>query len=126
MTILAVDYGDRYIGTALAQTSLAEGLMVVNTNEGVVRIVGMCRKYAVEKIIIGMPVGRLKRNVLSFGKSLGNATGLPVLYWDETLSSKGAQQNLILGNSSRKRRKEKEHQVAAALMLQSYLDDQAN
>ena len=59
-----------------------------------------------------------------FGRRLEKLTGVKVVYWDERLSTVAAQRVLIEADLSRRKRKTKIDQVAAAIILQNFLDSQ--
>ncbi len=121
MKILAIDYGEKKIGLAQSEGQYASGIGVVDTAESLVRLVRICTQNSIEKIVIGLPEGNLREQVLNYGEKLKSRLKLEIQYWDETLSSQKARQNLNF--LSRKSRKQKEHQTAAAVILQSYLDE---
>lgn len=85
------------------------------------------KEFDVEKIVLGLPkhmtgeVGVRGNISLDFKKEI-EMHGFEVILWDERLSSKSATQALIQGNVSRKNRKKIVDQVAAVIILQSYLN----
>jgi len=122
MHVLGIDYGEKMVGVAISDGTYAQDLDSFATNEAIDRIVLQCQQYLIEQIVIGEGTGRLSQTIDSFGKKLAGLTKLPIIYWDETLTTARAQAVLLTNRSTRKRRRTKEHQVAAALILQSYLD----
>ena len=86
--------------------------------------------YAVGRFVIGLPLnmdgseGPRAEATRKFGVALGEKTGLPVLYWDERLTTVAAQRALLEGDVSRRKRKEVVDQVAAVLILQGWLEAQ--
>jgi putative Holliday junction resolvase len=84
----------------------------------------------VEKIVIGYPIrldgteGIQCEKVGKFASVLESAFSLPVIKWDETLSTKEAEEILIRANIARNRRKNIVDKLAASLILQGYLDAQ--
>lgn len=123
MKVLGIDYGLKKIGMALAEAGLAEPLSVVNNQVSVInKITKICQNYSIEKIVVGLPEGKIATKAKEFGKKLSSSTSLPVVFQDETLTSKEAIAKMIEGGRGRKRRKEREDAVAAAIILQSYLD----
>ncbi len=86
--------------------------------------------YAVGRFVIGLPLnmdgseGTRAEATRKFGVALGEKTGLPVLYWDERLTTVAAQRALLEGDVSRRKRKEVVDQVAAVLILQGWLEAQ--
>ena len=120
MRLLGVDYGLRRIGLAISEGVLAEPLGVVHSLEEVVRL---AKLQDVEKIIIGLPTPHNEK-IASFGARLGELTGSPVEYWDETLSTVTAHKNRQATGTGSKKRKSSIDDHAAAVILQSYLDVQ--
>jgi putative Holliday junction resolvase len=82
----------------------------------------------VESIVVGLPrnmngsYGPAAEKVQEFVRALKEQVNLPVRTWDERLTSVQANRLLIEGNVRRDKRKHKVDQMAAALLLQSYLD----
>lgn len=125
MRILGIDYGLRKIGLAISEGILAEPLSVVSNKLSVInKISEICQKHKVEKIIIGMPEGKIVKKVRGFGQKVAELTGLPVSYQDESLTSKEATAKMIEAGKKRKDRRRLEDAIAAAIILQAYLDSQ--
>src|SRR5690242_15628834 len=88
----------------------------------------LVREEEVERIVIGLPLhtsgreGRLVALTRSFGDWLAGVTGLPVFYFDERYTTVEAEQRLIDAGLKRHKRKALRDQLAAQIMLQSYLD----
>jgi putative Holliday junction resolvase len=84
--------------------------------------------FGVGGIVIGLPLnmdgseGPRAQSARAYARNLGAATGLPVLLWDERLSTVAAERALIAADTSRKRRAEMIDKVAAAYILQGALD----
>jgi putative Holliday junction resolvase len=82
-------------------------------------------------VILGMPfrldgsIGPAAQQVEQFKMCLEGALTVPVIPWDERLTSKSAEDMLIEANVSRKKRKGAVDRVAAAILLQSYLESLA-
>lgn len=85
--------------------------------------------YEVEEIVIGMPLmmngkkGMLADEVIHFVALLKELLTIPIVTWDERLSSVQADRSLREGNFSRKKRSKMVDGVAATIILQSYLDN---
>lgn len=122
MNTLGIDYGERQVGVALSSGMLTEGIAEYATGEAVVRIAALCKKYEVARIVVGISQGRLKEKIEQFGENLSKISQIPVIYFDETLTTQVAQNLLITSNLSAKKRKKKEHRTAAAILLQNYID----
>src|ERR1051326_4476229 len=92
------------------------------------RLKDLLREKEVELILVGMPrnmdgsYGPASLKVQDFVAALGRALTIPIKTWDERLTSVQANRLLIQGNVRRDKRKQKVDQMAAAILLQSYLD----
>jgi putative Holliday junction resolvase len=86
----------------------------------------------VSEMVLGLPLdlsgkeGDAARRVRDLGAKLTAYLQRPVHYWDERFSTAAAERSLIEGNMRRKQRKQVINHVAAALILQSYLDYRNN
>ena len=132
--ILALDVGDRRIGIALSdETQLIATPHSVYTRVGwgpdVKHIQKLYNDSKAVLVVCGLPrnmdgsVGFQTEKVQSFAEQLTKA-GLPVVFQDERLSTVSAHQALIEGGMRRDDRKGTVDKVAAAVILQSYLDAQ--
>ena len=98
------------------------------TQEAEVAIAELCEELGVDTIVIGLPLaldgreGPSAQAAREFGALVEEATGATVRYHDERFTSVTAEHALISGGVKRKKRKQKRDQVAAAVMLQGYLD----
>ena len=125
MKLLAIDFGLRKIGLAMTEGDLAEPLMVISHQPRVVKtLVKICQDYGIQKVIMGMPEGEMARKVRSFSEELARESKLPVIYQDETLTTREAIAKMVAAGKRKKYRREKEDAFVAALILQKYLDRQ--
>jgi putative Holliday junction resolvase len=123
--ILGVDHGTKRIGLALSDETgtIAQSVGYVTSLTEVLKVAS-----GAGKIIVGIPrrldgtSSEQTERTLRFIEQLKAVTTLPVIEWDERLTTKQAERVLIEGNVRRKDRREKIDQLAAQLMLQSYLD----
>ena len=122
MTILGIDYGRKKIGLALSEGILAEPLTVVRKERSVSRIKEICKNQGVTKIVMGLPDSGLVEEIKLFAQKLSGMTGLTVTFQDEVLTSQSAVVKMIEAGRNRKFRRQKEDAVAAALILESYLE----
>lgn len=126
MKILGIDYGRSKMGLAVGETEtgLVEPITVLriaNFQIFKLRIEKIVREHAVRKIVVGVPGGKMEKEIRRFGEQLQKQTGLPVEYFDETLTSQDARKLLIEIKRKRKFRREMEDAFAAAIMLEFYL-----
>lgn len=137
MRIMALDIGDKAIGIAISDAMLLipQGkptLKRAGMDADIERLRHLAAENEVHKIIVGEPLhmdGRpspQSRKTAKFARKLQQATQIPVVLWDERLTSFAAEQHLEeLGLGWRKRR-EHVDKMAAMLILQSYLDEHRN
>ena len=91
-------------------------------------IAGIISQFEIEIIVVGLPknmdgtLGRQAEIVLKWMKALTDKIPIPVVTWDERLSTVGASKVLLEADLSRKKRKKVIDKVAAVLILQGYLD----
>ncbi|MEG6522496.1 Holliday junction resolvase RuvX [Desulfotomaculum sp. 1211_IL3151] len=133
MRIMGLDVGDKTIGVALSDPLgwTAQGLEVIRRNtleKDINRLCQIIDEYAVEKILVGMPknmnatIGPQGEKVLAFIEDLKENIDLPIKTWDERLSTVAAERMLIQADVSRSKRKKVIDKMAAAVILQGYLD----
>jgi len=133
MRILGLDLGARRIGIAISDELCftAHGLDVIerkNNGEDINKIGEIVSKYNVKKIVVGLPknmdgsLGSSGQAVKTYAKKLHTSLGVDVDFWDERLTTVAAERTLIEADLSRKKRKKVIDKMAAALILQSYLD----
>jgi len=91
-------------------------------------VAAIAREEGVGELVVGLPLhldgseGASARRARRFAELLGEATGLPVVMWDERLTTAQADRALSEAGVRGKARRKVVDRVAAALMLQSYLD----
>lgn len=131
--ILALDPGTKRIGVALSDEMgwIAQPLETFERRSimaDLTHIQQLVHAHAVDRVILGMPfrldgsVGPAAEQVEQFKVMLEGALTVPVIPWDERLTSKSAEAILIEANVSRRKRKGAVDRVAAAILLQSYLE----
>lgn len=134
MRYLAIDYGMKRTGLAVCDTgeTIASPLAVVHGRKDLIqRIQRVVASEGVEAIVLGLPLnmdgteGPQARLVHAFGKELGRQLGIPVHFQDERLSSFEAEQRLQEMDLSRAKKKERLDALAAADILQNFLDQRA-
>ena len=133
MRILALDHGTRRIGVAVsdATRTIATPLEYIPAEPFagfLERLKKLIAEQEVELLLIGMPrnmdgsYGPAAQKVEVFVAALKSAITTPIRLWDERLTSAQANRLLIQGGVRRDQRKEKVDKMAAAILLQSYLD----
>lgn len=133
MRILALDHGTKRIGVAVSDETKTIALpMEYILTEPFAAFLDRLKKILIEKeidlILIGQPrnmdgsYGPAAQKVEAFVAVLNSAITVPIKMWDERLTSTMANRALIMGGVRRDKRKEKVDKMAAAILLQSYLD----
>jgi putative Holliday junction resolvase len=132
---LALDVGSKRIGIAVSDELglTAQPVLTLerrrNAREDLRSIARLCRRYAVVGIVVGNPLtlsGELSvqtTKVQAFAAELGELTGLPIQLWDERLTTYEAHQLLYESGRARQDHRRVVDQVAATLILQSFLDE---
>jgi len=131
--ILALDVGEKRIGLAVSDPLgiTAQGISVLtrqNREADLARLREVAQEYHVQEILVGLPrhmdgrPGKQADAVLELARSLGDSLGIPVTPLDERLTTMEAERVLIEADLSRRRRRRVVDQVAAVLILQSYLE----
>ena len=130
--ILGLDPGERRTGVAVSDptgTIASPHGFVVADEDQIQSVVGLMREFGATRVVIGLPFaldgseGPSARRSRSLGSALVDA-GVEVEYWDERFTTKTAEAALIESGMRRKNRKSRRDQVAAAIMLQGFLDAQ--
>jgi len=120
--LIGVDCGDRKTGIAISFGSLAQPFAVVRSDKAVKRIKSLIEKEKVDAVIVGISENVQAENAKRFGESLSRYVKIPILFWDETLTTQEAQKLSLEAGIKRSKRKNLEDAYAAALLLQSFLD----
>ena len=136
MRLLGLDLGERRIGIAISDplgiTAQAHSVLQRqgSLKEDLLELQRIIREKEVTQIVLGFPKnmngteGPMAEKTKLFGAKLEQVTGIKVVYWDERLSTASAQRMLIEADLSRRKRKMKVDQVAAAIILQNFMDFQ--
>ena len=136
MRILGLDFGTKTTGVAVSDPFgwTAQGLEIIRRQEDEQlkatfnRIATLCEEYKVEKIVLGLPknmnntIGERGEKTLVFKDKLEAKLKIPVVTWDERLSTVAAERVLLEADVSRKKRKNVIDKLAATIILQNYLD----
>lgn len=134
--IMGLDFGSKTVGVAVSDPLgiTAQGIEIVRrTSENklrktLARIEELVTEYEVTKIVLGFPknmnntIGERAEKSLAFKEMLERRTGLPVVMWDERLTTVAANRTLIEGGVRRENRKDYVDMLAAVYILQGYLD----
>ena len=138
--MLGLDYGTKTVGAAVSDPLMftAQGLEIIRRKEEnklrqtLARIEEIISEYQVTEIVLGYPknmnntVGERAEKSLEFKEMLERRTGLPVIMWDERLTTMAADRTLEETGVHKEDRKQYLDQVAAVFILQGYLDAAAH
>ncbi len=131
--LLGLDIGSRRIGVAVSDElgTIASPVGMIDQRKDVAaQLRQLIATYSPAKLVVGLPVGLSGREgpqaaeVRGMAEELAEIAGLPLEYWDERLTTSIAEQTLISQGTRRDKRKDRVDAVAAAVILQGYLDNQ--
>ena len=133
MRIMALDVGEVTLGVAISdELGITAQPITTLDRRGIKHdlraIVELVARHEVGSIVVGLPlrlsgiVGTSATSVLEFAQRVRARVNLPVITWDERYSTMQAERVLLEGDVSRRKRREVINQIAAAIILQSYLD----
>jgi putative holliday junction resolvase len=131
--LLGLDLGTKTIGLALSDVTRTiatplETIKRVKFTPDVARLLDIARDHAVTGLVLGLPVnldgteGPRAQATRAFARNVNKLSPLPILLWDERLSTAAAERTLLEADTSRRRRAEVIDKMAAAIILQGALD----
>ena len=140
MRIMGLDFGSKTVGVAISDATftIAQPLEIIRRKEAnklrqtLARIEELIVEYEVEEIVLGLPLnmndseGERVALTREFQEKLERRTGLPVYTWDERLTTVEADNAMMEAGIRRENRKEYVDKIAAALILQGYLENRKN
>ena len=133
---MGLDYGSKTVGVAISDSLgiTAQGIETIERKEEnklrqtLARIEALVKEYEVEKIVLGFTknmnntLGERAEKSLEFKEKLERRAGIPVIMWDERLTTVEAERTLIESKVRRENRKKYVDKIAAVFILQGYLD----
>ena len=133
---MGLDFGSRTVGVAVSDPLFltAQGVEIIRRKspnklrQTLARIEELITEYEVDRIVLGYPKnmnnteGERCEKTQEFRQMLERRTGLPVILWDERLTTVLADQAMMEGGIRRENRKEYVDKLAAVFILQNYLD----
>lgn len=136
MRIMGLDFGSRTVGVAISDPLgyTAQGIEIIRREREnklrrtLARIEELIQEYQVESIVLGFPknmnntIGDRAEKSLEFQETLKKRTGLPVVMWDERLTTVEANRTMMESGIRRENRGEYVDELAAMFILQGYLD----
>ena len=135
MRIMGLDFGSKTVGVAVSDPLgiTAQGVEIVRRKspnklrQTLARIEELVREYDVEELVLGFPKnmngteGERCEKTKEFKELLEKRTGLPVVLWDERLTTVAADRAMMEAGLGRLERKEHVDEIAAVLILQGYM-----
>lgn len=139
MRIMGLDFGSKTVGVAVSDALLltAQGVEIVHRQspnklrQTLARMEALIAEYEVDRIVLGYPKnmnnteGERCEKTKEFQAMLERRTGLPVILWDERLTTVEADRTMMESGIRREHRKEYVDKLAAVFILQGYLDSLA-
>lgn len=136
MRVMGLDYGSKTVGVAISDPLgiTAQGIETITRKEEnklrktLARIEELVKEYEVETIVLGLPknmnntMGERAEKSMEFKAMLERRIGVPVILWDERLTTASAERTLMESGVRREDRKKYLDKIAAVFILQGYLD----
>ena len=134
--IIGLDFGSKTTGVAVSDPFgwTAQGVEIIRRKEEnklrktLARIEELVKEYGASRIVLGLPknmnnsLGDRAEKSLAFKEMLERRTGLPVVMWDERLTTVTADRTMMEAGIRREHRREYVDEIAAVFILQNYLD----
>lgn len=131
--LAGLDFGTKTIGVAISDTgqTIASGLETIKRTKfknDAARLLEIATEHEISAFIIGLPLnmdgseGPRVQSTKAFSRNLDALIDLPLVFWDERMSTQAAERTLLAADSSRKRRSEVIDKLAATYILQGALD----
>lgn len=131
--LLGLDLGTKTIGLALSDVNrtIASSLETIRRKKfttDMIRLMELVESHDVQGLVLGLPInldgseGPRAQATRAFARNVNQKSSLPILLWDERMTTQAAERLLIEADSSRKRRGEVVDKMAATLILQGALD----
>ena len=125
--ILGIDLGQKTTGLAISSGQLSSPYKTIthkNLEQAVLSVSKIVDQEKVDKVIIGFVKGKIQTIFEDFAQKLKTQKpNLEVVMWDETLTSGQARESMLKQQVPKFKRSVKEHEMAAAIILQAYLDE---
>jgi len=131
--LIGIDAGTKTLGLALSDVnrSIASPLETIKKTKftaDAARLLDLCTEHRVAGLVLGLPInldgseGPRAQSTRAMARNLNKLSQLPILLWDERLTTAEAERMLIAADQSRKRRAEVIDKLAATIILQNALD----
>ncbi len=134
---LGLDVGDKYIGVSISDTTctIASNLVTIrrtSNDKAYEEIEGILNDYNIGTVVVGVPINMdgsdtvMSKRIRKFARKLTPKFGVEVIFQDERFTSIEAERTLIQSNVRRENRKKYIDQLAASIILQTYIDRMNN
>lgn len=131
--LIGVDLGEKTIGLALSDRLLSVATPLLTLKRGKFsvdadKLAALLAEHGVGGLVIGLPLnmdgseGPSSQSARAFGRNFAARSNVPIVFWDERLSTAAVTRTLLEADSSRRRRAEVVDKMAAAYILQGALD----
>lgn len=122
MSILGIDYGLKRVGVAVSLwMEKAKPVGVFSPKEVLQKIPQWRDEYSLERIVLGLPFGKMEKRARAFGKKINYTYNIRVDFEDETLTSYEAKKMLAESGLSKVKRQKMLDSYSACLILEEYL-----
>ncbi len=133
MRSLGLDVGDRRTGVAISDADgiLASPLAVIDSGDDkatIAEILELARQYQVQRLVVGLPyslqggIGQQADKVMNFARELAHSGNIEVKLWDERFSTVATDKLMVEAGVKKRKKKERRDAIAAAFILQGFLD----
>lgn len=134
---LGLDVGDKFIGVSISDTTctIASNLVTIrrtSNDKAYEEIEGILNDYNIGTVVVGVPINMdgsdtvMSKRIRKFARKLTPKFGVEVIFQDERFTSIEAERTLIQSNVRRENRKKYIDQLAASIILQTYIDRMNN
>lgn len=131
--IMAIDVGEVTLGIAVSDALQITAQPITtlrrrSLDKDLRALAELITEHEIDSVVVGLPLrlsgesGPAAEGAMRFAKKMRDSLGLPVVTWDERLTTVQAERALLEADVSRRQRKQVINQIAAAIILQSYLD----
>lgn len=125
--ILGIDLGEKTTGLAISDSNIATPYKTITHKDqksAADQVIAICAKEGIDTVVLGFVEGKIKKLFTEFAQNLkAQKPNIPIILVDETLTSGQARETMVKLKVPKFKRREKEHEYAAAIILQSYLDN---
>jgi putative Holliday junction resolvase len=120
---LAIDYGTKRIGLAISIATLADPLKIIPNTQGTIKeIKQIIEEEAIKQILLGISEREMAEKTKIFAKELASNLDIPIIFYDETLSSKETHHKINHSHMKRSKKRQPIDHFAASQFLQEWID----